>query len=323
MLVKQASVGGFAPGYYRCSGRFAIWPVKGNLGICDAFAGPGLQIRTNIVRRIKTMKWIISITLVLILAASLGACAGTTAPVHVLYVNDQIDPATADYVRDGINAAQEDGAQAVLIVMDTPGGAITSMQKIVQAFFAAKIPVIVYVGPGAAMAGSAGTMITMAADVAAMSPESSIGAASPVSGGPGEEGKEMGATMKRKVTNFFSKYARSIAEKHGRNGAWAEKAVREAASYTAKEALRDNVIDYVAPSVHDLMKDINGKQVKLASGRIVTLHSADAALEEKPMGAWTASCTSSATRLSRCSCSFWRCTALSTSSPTPAPYCRG
>jgi len=232
------------------------------------------------------MKRFILAIMVLLLALPLTASAARIAPVYVLHIDGQIDPATADYIKSGIGDAEDSAAQAVLITMNTPGGGMDSMQKIVKSFFASKIPVIVYVSPDGATAGSAGTFITMAADIAAMAPVSNIGSASPVSGAPGEEGKEIAPTMKKKVTNFASEYARSIAEKRGRNADWAEKAVRDAANLTSTQAVKQNVVDYIATSNRDLMKKIDGKHVKLASGDPVVLHTARAPLEDHPMGAW-------------------------------------
>lgn len=224
--------------------------------------------------------------LLLLFVIATSAQAAKLAPVHVLHVEGQIDPAVAGYIKDGIENAVDDGAQAVLVVLDTPGGSINTMQDIVKAFFASELPIIVYVAPDGATAGSAGTLITMAADIAAMAPASNIGSASPVSGTPGEEGKEMPSTMKKKVFNFMAKYARSVAEKRGRNGDWAEKAVREAANLTSKDALKNNVIDYVAKSVPDLMRQVDGRKVELSTGKTVTLHTARAPLKDVPMGAW-------------------------------------
>lgn len=212
--------------------------------------------------------------------------ASAAAPVRVLKIEGQIDPAIADYLIDGIKAAGNDGDQAVLIVMDTPGGLISSTKKIVQGFYSSKAPVIVYVHPQGAWAASAGALITMAADVAAMSPGTSIGASTPVSISPGGEVEKTDDTMKRKQINFTSEYAKSIAEKRGRNVQWAEAAVRQAASLRASDALKKHVIDFVAPGIPELMKMIDGRKVKLMDGRTVTIHTANAPLNEAPMGAW-------------------------------------
>ena len=224
---------------------------------------------------------------VLLVVLMLPAAAGAVgvAPVHEIYINGQIDPVTADYVVEGIARAEKD-AQAVLIKMDTPGGLVTSTQRMVQAILASKIPVVVYVSPDGAMAASAGTLITMVAHKAAMAPVSNIGSATPVALGPSGESQKMDESMRRKVVNDLAAKARSIARERGRNVQWAEKAVREAANLTSTEALKQNVIDYIATDVPDLMKKLDGNRIKVAGGVIVTLHTARAPIEEYPMGAW-------------------------------------
>ena len=152
----------------------------------------------------------------LILTFAVAAAAGI-APVRVLTIDGGIDPPMASYIHNGISDAEDVGAQAVLILMDTPGGLMTSMEDIIKSFFAARIPIIVYVYPNGATAASAGTFITMAADIAAMSPVSNIGSASPVSINPSGGSSQIEPTMKRKVENFAVEYARSIAERRGRN----------------------------------------------------------------------------------------------------------
>lgn len=215
-----------------------------------------------------------------------GAAAAGVAPVRVLTIDGHIDPPTASYIEGGIKDAEQTGAQAVLILMDTPGGLMTSMQIIIKSFFASRVPVIVFVYPNGSTAASAGTFITMAADIAAMAPVSNIGSASPVSISPSGGSEKMDETMKRKVENFAVEYARSIAEKRGRNAEWAEKAVRGAANVTSTKALQIKVIDYIADSPRELLKKIDGKKVKLSSGGAVSLHTARAPLEEAPMSAW-------------------------------------
>ncbi len=168
----------------------------------------------------------------------------------MLHLDGQIDPPTASYIKDGINAAADAGAQAVLIVVDTPGGLMSSMEAIIKDFFASKVPVIVWVGPDGSSAASAGAIITIAADIAAMAPVSNIGSATPVNGGPGESG-ELSPTMKRKVENFAASYARSIAEKRGRSADWAEKAVRVASNLTSAQALKQRVIEFIAADPRD------------------------------------------------------------------------
>ena len=229
-----------------------------------------------------------SIVLGLALMLLLPACcaASSIAPVLVLHIDGQIDPATAGYIKEGINDAQNAAAQAVLVTMDTPGGSITSMQDIIKAFFAAKIPVIVYVSPNGATAASAGTLIAMAADIAAMAPVSNIGSASQINISPSGEVEKMNKTLERKVMNYASEYAKSIAEKRGRNIEWAEKAVKEAANLTSTNALKMKVIDLIAVSDRDLMRKIDGRRIKLSTGETFALHTANAPLEDSSMGGW-------------------------------------
>jgi membrane-bound serine protease (ClpP class) len=215
-----------------------------------------------------------------------GALGAPIAPVRVLRVQGQIDPPIADYIKSEIKRAEDDGAQAVLITMDTPGGLVDSTKAIVQSFFASAVPVIVYVSPDGAMAASAGALITMAAHVAAMAPVSNIGSSSPVGISPTGESPKMDDTMKKKAFNALAEYAKSIAERRGRNVKWAESAVREAANLTSTQALKQNVIDHIATDNRDLMTKIDSQKIKVAGGRTVTLRTARAPFEERPMGAW-------------------------------------
>ncbi len=231
------------------------------------------------------MKYLFAAIALLILLP-VAAQAAPVAPVYVLHIEGQIDPAVAGYIAEGIRDAENDAAQAVLITMDTPGGLMTSMQDIIKAFFASKVPIIVYVSPNGATAGSAGMFITMAADVAAMAPVSNIGSATPININPSGEAEKPNKTLERKQMNYAIQYARSIAEKRGRNVEWAEKAVKEAANLTSTDALKKNVIDLIATSNRDLMKKIDGRTVKLASGGTTTLRTAKAPFEDRPMGTW-------------------------------------
>lgn len=218
----------------------------------------------------------------------LSACAGasTIAPVRVLHIDGMIDPATAGYIAGGIRKAKASEAQAVLITMNTPVGLMSSMEDIIKAFYSAGVPVIVYVTPENARAASAGGYIAMAADIAAMSPHTRIGAMSPIAAAAGGGEVKPSKTLERKMFSDAAAEARGIAAKRGRNGDWAEKAVREGVSVTSESAVKLRVVDLIAVSNRDLMKKIDGRKVKLATGETVTLHTANAPFEDSPMGGW-------------------------------------
>ncbi|MEJ2096907.1 MAG: hypothetical protein P8Y38_07160 [Deltaproteobacteria bacterium] len=178
--------------------------------------------------------------------------------IYILRISDAISPGVADFIIKGIEKANAEAAACLIIELDTPGGLAESMRGIVMAIYAAQVPVVVYVSPSGARAASAGVMITLAADIAAMAPGTNIGAAHPVASG----GKEIEKTMSEKVTNDMVAYVKSIAEKRGRNAAWAEKAVRESVSVTEKEALAENIIDLIAEDEDDLILQINGREIE-------------------------------------------------------------
>ncbi|HEX9573028.1 MAG TPA: nodulation protein NfeD [Myxococcales bacterium] len=206
--------------------------------------------------------------------------AALAAASFVAYaeLSGSVDPGSARYLIDAIHDAEAQGAEAVLIRMDTPGGLLASTRDIVQAELSAKVPVVVWVGPPGARAGSAGVFITLAAHVAAMAPSSNIGAAHPVGiGGGGVEKNSEVETMLKKIENDTAAFVHGIAERRSRNVDWAEKAVRESVSITATEALREKVIDLVAEDVPELLRKIDGREVQLG-GETRRLHTAGAEL---------------------------------------------
>jgi membrane-bound serine protease (ClpP class) len=178
--------------------------------------------------------------------------------VYLIRVSDAISPGTADYIKSGIQKASDAGAACIIIELDTPGGLAESMRHIVMAIYASKIPVAVYVSPSGARAASAGVMITLAGDIAAMAPATNIGAASPV----GLGGKQINKTMSKKIINDMVAFTKGIAKKRGRNMTWAEKAVRESVSVTETEALKLNIIDIIATDIDDLIRQMNGREIK-------------------------------------------------------------
>ena len=185
-----------------------------------------------------------------------------------------IGPASADFVRRALTRAEKDKAQLVVLQMDTPGGLDTSMREMIKHILASPVPVATFVAPSGARAASAGTFILYASHHAAMAPGTNLGAASPVSIGgssPKDEKKEAD-TMTRKVTNDAVAYIRSLAQLRGRNADWGEKAVREAVSLPAEEALKLKVIEFVAADVPGLLKQIDKKaNLKTAGAPIVTV----------------------------------------------------
>jgi membrane-bound serine protease (ClpP class) len=181
-----------------------------------------------------------------------------TAMVHVIRVSDTISPGMASFIRSGIRKASDENSSLIVIELNTPGGLVDSMRDIVMTLYESKIPVVVFVSPSGARAASAGVMITLAADVAAMAPGTNIGAAHPVGAG----GQEINKTMSEKVTNDMVAYIKSIAQKRGRNAVWAEKAVRESISATETEALKAGIIDFIAKDLDDLIRKLDGLEVK-------------------------------------------------------------
>ena len=236
------------------------------------------------------------LVLFLLLATGLAAVSVSAAAPHVdiLDFDGVVAPPLADYLDRGITQAEENDAQACIIVMDTPGGLLSSTENIVNRITSAEVPVVVYVD---GWAGSAGTFITISAHVAAMAPGSNIGAASPVSG----SGEDIGDTMEKKITQHTIAWIESIAESRGRNKQAAMAAVAEAASYTDQEALGlDEIegwealgldsaildpplVDLGADSIPDLIDKLDGTEVTLAGGRMVTIETAGASIQNIEM----------------------------------------
>jgi membrane-bound serine protease (ClpP class) len=173
-------------------------------------------------------------------------------------IRGPIGPATSDYIARAVDLAGDQNLECLVIELDTPGGLLDSTEKIVQSFYGSQVPVVVYVAPSGAKAGSAGCFITLAAHIAVMAPNTSIGAAHPVSAGGGE----VGDVMKEKMASFASSYIQSIAEKRGRNAEWAITSVRDSASITSEKALELGVIDFLASNRADLLSQLDGRETE-------------------------------------------------------------
>ena len=224
------------------------------------------------------LRWLPVITLLALLPSAVCA-QPPDSPVYVLHAEGVINPVMADYIERGIEQAEEDGAAACVIRLDTPGGLLDSTEEIVISIMNADVPVIVYVSPKGAWAASAGVFITLSSHIAAMTPGTTIGAAHPVASGD----TELSEDEMQKITNFSAKWMQTIAEERGRNAAEAQLAVTESKSFTDAEALEYNLIDLRAGTLQALLSDIDGWQVALANGDIVTLETQEAIIENFDM----------------------------------------
>jgi membrane-bound serine protease (ClpP class) len=205
--------------------------------------------------------------------------AATPTTVEVLSVDGTIVPVVADYIARGISRAEKDGATACIIELDTPGGLLDSTDKIVKSIMNADLPVVVYVTPKGAWAASAGTFITLSSNIAAMTPGTTIGAAHPVSSG----GEAIPADEMQKIVEFSSKWMATIAQERGRNIEEAELAVTQSKSFTDVDALAANLINLRADSLDNLVSQINGWDVTLASGKQVTIDTTNYSLARNGM----------------------------------------
>ena len=217
-------------------------------------------------------------TLLALLVAAMIFVASAQAEVLKVVVDDAIQPVTAEYIGRALETAAANHDDAVLIELNTPGGLVDSTRDIIEKLSSSTVPVIVYVTPTGARAGSAGIFILEAADIAAMAPGTNAGAAHPVTlfGKPDE-------TMMKKIENDAAALMRSVAGKHGRNVELAESAVRESKSFTEQEALDKKLIEYIAPNEQDLLRQISGKSFKRFNGATITLNVAGQPIRDYPM----------------------------------------
>ncbi|HVM16114.1 MAG TPA: nodulation protein NfeD [Gaiellaceae bacterium] len=212
-------------------------------------------------------------------ATANAATSGDRPRVLAVEFATDVNPVSADYVVGEIERAEREGYDAIVILLDTPGGLAESMRQIYQAELAARIPVIVYVSPEGARAASAGVWIGQAADVLAMAPQTNIGSSTPI----GVGGEEIPEDARNKIVNDAVASIRAIAEEHGRNADWVEEAVREGANLEARRALEENVIDLIAPDLETLLDEADGRE---AVTKGLALDTANAQVEHVEMSLW-------------------------------------
>jgi membrane-bound serine protease (ClpP class) len=201
-------------------------------------------------------RWIFAILVLLLPGSAIAA-----EKVARIKVNGAIGPATASYISRGIHEAHAQDAQCLIIQLDTPGGLLESTKTIVQELLAAPLPTVVFVAPSGATATSAGCFITLAADIAAMAPATTIGAAHPVEIGAGASDSKIDDTMKKKLENYAISYIETIAARRKRNIEWARSSVKESASITSDKALELKVVEIIARDASDLLGQLNGREV--------------------------------------------------------------
>ena len=225
-------------------------------------------------------KWVYPLSLLLSFTLFPSSLFSKETPpeVMVITLDGVINPVASEFISKSIKKATKRGVEALVVELDTPGGLDTSMRMIVKEIVGSEVPVVVFVAPSGARAASAGVFITIAAHIAAMAPGTNIGAAHPVG-----LGEKMDKTIAEKATNDAAAYIKSLAERKGRNAAWAEKAVRESISATEVEALRDHVIDIVSKDLTTLLVDINGRKIQTALAEKV-LRTKDAKITREETG---------------------------------------
>lgn len=230
------------------------------------------------MKRNRLLGWVCIVLLASLCIVS-SAGAQDTPHVDVLTFDGAISTATFDYFDRGIETAEKDGANCVIIQLNTPGGDAGATLKIMQRFENARVPVVVFIWPRGSLAASAGTYITLAAHMAAMAPKTTIGAAAPVSG----QGQELPETVREKLVNTLAGQAKNFAQRRGEEAAeWAEKAVRESLVATEQEALEKGIIDLIADDLADLMIQLDGRKVMVGTQEF-TLHTRGATVNDIPM----------------------------------------
>jgi membrane-bound serine protease (ClpP class) len=228
-----------------------------------------------------SLRALFALSSVLLLSLVLAQTAGAQEQPRVLAIefSNDVNPVTEDYVTGEIDRANNEGYDAAVLLLDTPGGLDSSMRNMIKSILESEVPVVVYVSPPGSRAASAGVFLVMASDVAAMAPFTNIGSSTPISTG----GEDIPSDLKRKVVNDAAAYIRSLAEDHGRNADWAEDAVRIASNLSAREALEMNVVDYVEPTLPALLEVIDGTRVEPKG---IVLHTAGAQIDTVEMSLW-------------------------------------
>jgi len=223
--------------------------------------------------------WVWCALFLTLLFGILPARAQTDTPlVMVLTVDEAVAPPMVEYLKRGLSRAEQQGAELVILQLNTPGGSIDSMNEVIQLIRNSRVPVVVYVAPSGAMAGSAGTVVVLAGHAAAMAPDTAIGAASPV----GAQGEDLGDTMQAKVKNILKATVRSLAEGRGSRAVeLAEQTIDNAAAASAEEALAAGMVDFIAVDIPDLLRQLDGFKVETKAGE-QTLNTKDATVEPVP-----------------------------------------
>lgn len=237
------------------------------------------RILTPVAGRILRGFLLLSLAVAALAAAPYGSAQDGRPRVLAVHLDNDINPVTQEYVENAVARAEDEGMAALVLVLDTPGGLASSMRGIVKAFLAAEVPIVVYVAPPGSSADSAGAVITMAADVAAMAPQTNIGSSTPISLG----GEDISKDLRRKVVNDAAAYVGELAREHGRNAGAAERMVTEAANFGAREAKAIGLVEAVSPTLPALLREIDGMET-VPKGYV--LETAGAEIVDVEMSFW-------------------------------------
>jgi membrane-bound serine protease (ClpP class) len=214
-----------------------------------------------------------------LLAPAVATGQGNEPRVLAVHLDNDINPVTQEYLEDAVDRAEDEGFAAVVVVLDTPGGLASSMRGIVKRFLASEVPVVVYVAPPGSSADSAGAVITMAADIAAMAPQTNIGSSTPISLG----GEDISEDLRRKIVNDAAAYVGELAREHGRNVRAAREMVTKASNYGAREAKAIGLVEVISPTLEALVEDIDGTKT-VPKGFV--LETSGATIEDVEMSFW-------------------------------------